>query len=141
MNAIIVLILRIMMIVILYTFITWIFVAIWKSLKVMNSSDNLNLIPEITLSCQLSDKFSERSFRTSPISMGRDPNSDLVLDHPTVSANHSQIFFKSNQWWIQDNQSTNGTTLNQVKIEEPMVLTSEDQIHCGQVSISVIITR
>ena len=141
MNAIIVLILRIMMIALLYAFITWIFVSIWKSLKTMDGSENMRLLPEITLSCQLTDGISERSFRTSPISMGRDPNSDLVLDYPTVSANHSQIFFKSNQWWIQDNQSTNGTKLNQVKVEEPMVLTSGDQIHCGQVSITVIITR
>lgn len=140
MNAIIVLILRIVMITILYAFITWVFVSIWKSLKIMNKSHDMLLVPEITFSCQLPDGILERSFQMSPISMGRDPNSDLVLDHPTVSANHSQIFFKGNQWWVQDNQSTNGTKVNQVKVVEPMVLTSGDEIHCGQISITVSIT-
>ena len=141
MSAIIVLILRIVMIAILYAFIIWIFVAIWKSLKLMSKSDTLLLVPEITLSCQFPDEISERSFRSSPISLGRDPNSDMVLDHPTVSANHSQIFFKSNQWWVQDNHSTNGTKVNQVMVEAPMVLTSGDEIHCGQLSITVSITK
>jgi pSer/pThr/pTyr-binding forkhead associated (FHA) protein len=107
----------------------------------MNKPHDMLLVPEITLSFQLPDGISERSFRSSPISMGRDPNSDLVLDHPTVSANHSQIYFKGNQWWLQDNQSTNGTKVNQVKVEEPMVLTSGDEIHCGQISIIISITK
>jgi pSer/pThr/pTyr-binding forkhead associated (FHA) protein len=141
MNEIIVLVLRIVMLAILYIFIIWIFVTIWKSLKMLNKPYDMLLVPEITLSSQLPDGISERSFRMSPISMGRDPSSDLVLDHPTVSANHSQIYFKSNQWWIKDNQSTNGSKVNQVKVKEPMVLTSGDEIHCGHISITVSISK
>jgi len=107
----------------------------------LNKSHDMLLVLEITLSIQLPDGISERSFQMSPILVGRDPHSDLVLDHPTVSANHSQIFFKGNQWWVQDNHSTNGTKVNQVKVKEPMVLTSGDEIHFGQISITVSITK
>lgn len=44
--------------------------------------------------------------------IGRDPKSDIFIDSDTVSFNHIKIIKEDNQWYILDNNSTNGTYLN-----------------------------
>jgi pSer/pThr/pTyr-binding forkhead associated (FHA) protein len=48
------------------------------------------------------------------------------------------IEYELGQWWLKDLQSTNGTFLNGERVEEPIVITDGDQIHCGKIVISVI---
>ena len=41
------------------------------------------------------------------------------------------------EWWVEDLDSTNGTFLNQIQVEEPMVITSGDDLRCGRINIQI----
>ena len=50
-------------------------------------------------------------------SIGRDPKSDIFINIDTVSFNHLIIKEENNQWYIIDNNSTNGTYLGSYHID------------------------
>ena len=41
------------------------------------------------------------------------------------------------QWWLEDLKSTNGTFLNEEKLDTPTVIVTGDEIRCGQVPVRV----
>lgn len=44
------------------------------------------------------------------ITIGRRDENDLVLKNDTfVSRHHAKLHYQSNQWWLEDMSSTNGT--------------------------------
>lgn len=50
------------------------------------------------------------------ISIGQDPQNDLVLEDDSVSRNHAKLEFKMGSWLLTDLNSTNGTAIEGVKI-------------------------
>ncbi len=65
------------------------------------------IMPTLTI------RINERSIVLSPNGtvqkIGRAPECDLILPHPTVSKIHASIHFENGNWWIEDLGSTNGT--------------------------------
>ncbi|MDD4239322.1 MAG: FHA domain-containing protein, partial [Desulfotomaculaceae bacterium] len=51
--------------------------------------------------------------------LGRGEASDIQIRDSFASNRHALIFFKEGQYWLEDLQSTNGTFLNEVKIDQP----------------------
>jgi len=49
--------------------------------------------------------------------VGRDPDSDVVLENATVSRRHAELLWRSGTWVIRDAGSRNGTKLNGRAIE------------------------
>lgn len=43
------------------------------------------------------------------ISIGRDPESDLIIDAPTISRQHAQLIYRDGRWIVRDQGSTCGT--------------------------------
>lgn len=72
-----------------------------------------------------------RYFSQAEISIGRDPGCDIPIFDETISARHAQLTYHHNQWWLEDLTSTNGTRLNAARITTPTVITSGDEIQCG----------
>jgi pSer/pThr/pTyr-binding forkhead associated (FHA) protein len=56
---------------------------------------------------------------------------DIPLPDETVSARHARLTYHHGQWWLEDLGSTNGTHLNDELLSVPTVLTSGDEIRCG----------
>ncbi len=48
--------------------------------------------------------------------VGRDPRCDIVLSRPTVSRQHARLVFRDGSWIVQDLESTNGTSVNHVRV-------------------------
>lgn len=66
------------------------------------------------------------------IIIGRDPtHSTLIISEPTVSKVHCRIYSKGNNVYIKDNDSTNGTFINNVRITEAEIK-SKDMIFLGK---------
>ncbi|MCI0417007.1 ATP-binding cassette domain-containing protein [bacterium] len=55
---------------------------------------------------------------TFPMVIGRNARSDLILDHPTVSAFHARIQREGGSVYIEDLQSSNGTYVSDVPIRK-----------------------
>lgn len=52
----------------------------------------------------------------TPMTIGRKPENDIVIDNMAVSGHHARITMQGNTYVIEDTQSTNGTFLNDKKI-------------------------
>ena len=71
-----------------------------------------------------------------PISVGRDPKNDIVLDDRRVSRRHAEVRLRLGRYTLYDLQSTNGTFVNGRRIAE-MVLSDEDRITIGGAELVV----
>jgi class 3 adenylate cyclase len=65
-------------------------------------------------------------------SIGRTPNNQIQLDGHKVSREHAHIYEIAGKFQLVDAQSTNGTYLNDTKVNRPMILKSGDRILIGK---------
>jgi pSer/pThr/pTyr-binding forkhead associated (FHA) protein len=78
---------------------------------------------------------SDFALRQREQTLGRQPDCDIVLAHPTVSGRHARIFFSDGEFFIEDLGSTNGTAVNHRAISGPVVLRSGDVVQVGEVHL------
>jgi hypothetical protein len=71
-----------------------------------------------------------------PITVGRDPKNDIVLDDRRVSRRHAEVRLRLGRYTLYDLQSTNGTFVNGRRIAE-MVLSDKDTIAIGGAELLV----
>jgi predicted component of type VI protein secretion system len=69
---------------------------------------------------------------TRVTTIGRAPESNIVLNARSVSRHHARIFYEGNHFWIKDLESANGTRVNGKKITLQM-LSDADKIIFGEV--------
>ena len=53
-----------------------------------------------------------------PLTIGRESNTDIVLDDPRVSRQHARLSYRQQQIWLTDLRSSNGTFVNGAPIQE-----------------------
>lgn len=75
-------------------------------------------------------------FEKGPISIGRDPQSDIHLDNPGVSRRHAQIVQTGNRFEVLDVGSSNGTFVNGMPASERTV-GDGDVIQVGKFALRV----
>ncbi len=74
----------------------------------------------------------ETELDTDLISIGRHPESVVVLPSPSVSAHHATVKRRGDSYYVQDLATTNGTKLNGVEVEEAR-LEDGDRLSFGDV--------
>src|SRR4029450_4353065 len=67
------------------------------------------------------------------VMIGRAPSNHIVIDHPTVSAQHALLLRVGASYWLKDSNSTNGTQINSVLVTEAE-LKDGDKIRFGGVT-------
>ncbi len=65
-------------------------------------------------------------------SLGRAPTNTIVITDGFASSEHALVVLRNGQWWLEDRQSRNGTTLNDMAVNQPMIMTEGDVIGIGQ---------
>ncbi len=65
------------------------------------------------------------------VTIGRDPSNDVVLDSPTVSRYHAQVERVGQRYRARDLRSSNGTFINDKRIDGDVWLKSDDAIRIG----------
>ncbi len=66
--------------------------------------------------------------KSVPATIGRSPDSDVVINDPRVSRSHARIDFAGGRFVLEDLGSTNGTMLNGEPLSAPAALTDGDAI-------------
>lgn len=63
--------------------------------------------------------------------LGRSEANTIVVADPYASAEHAIVAWRSGQWWLEDRGSRNGTLLNDIPIDEPLIISHGDVIGIG----------
>lgn len=138
MSGTILLVLRLVLAVSLYAFLALGLYILWQDLRGKTRVLGARQYPTLVLSrAGEAEEQKQYRFTNAEVMVGRDPLSDLHLADRTISAQHARLSFHHGQWWVEDLRSTNGTFLNGEVVDEPLVITSGDQLRCGQVSFQV----
>jgi len=69
-----------------------------------------------------------QSFKEVPVTIGKNPSSDFVLDHPAIMDRHMQIFFHQNEYWVKDLTGQNLISLNQKPVDLQAPLVADDEL-------------
>ncbi len=67
--------------------------------------------------------------------LGRLESNTVAVGDPYASSEHALLAWRSGQWWLEDRDSRNGTLLNDIPVEEPLVISHGDVIGIGQVRL------
>ena len=142
MSAPFLLVLRIGLTLSLYAFISWALFMLWRSLREQSQVLATRKTPSITLSILAENAEAlNKEFNQPEITIGRDPHCEISLESETVSALHARLTYHHGQWWLDDLDSTNGTTLNQETMTTPTVVISGDTIGCGNTRINILLGK
>lgn len=100
-------------------------------LKVVNRLDSLNF------------KMQEHYIVRGTLTLGRSSKSDIVIKDKFVSKNHLKIFERNNSYYIEDNNSANGTYLNGNRVDsnEIIQLQNGDRIGVGFIQFIFVENR
>ena len=70
-------------------------------------------------------------------SIGRSLDNTIVLLDKSVSVVHAVLVYRDGRWWIEDRNSTNGTTVNGAAISDQTVVHHHDVIGIGQIRLKL----
>ena len=70
--------------------------------------------------------------------LGRTPRADLVISDPAVSSEHARIRHIGGAWVVSDLHSTNGTLVNDVRVDGQTPLARGDLLTLGNVRLRVV---
>lgn len=72
------------------------------------------------------------------LTLGRKADNSIVMDDKYVSSHHLKIYIRNNRYIIEDLESTNGTKINDARIENTAVLNVGDVIKVGTAVFKMI---
>ncbi|MCU0414094.1 MAG: FHA domain-containing protein [Ignavibacteriaceae bacterium] len=140
--AILVLTLRIILMLVLFSFLGWTIYTLWKDLRLKSFAAQIQKVPAITLIERSGvNENKENTFSVSEITIGREAGNTLCLDDDIISNRHASLTFRNGHWWIEDLYSTNGTYLNDEKVSSPTILITGDDLHIGNQFYEIRITE
>lgn len=137
MTAVLILVFRILLLLSLLSFFGWAIYTLWMDLKFQTQSLVSRKIPFISILRENESADTRQTFTQQELRIGRDDTCEIQLNDDTVSNQHARLWFRNKQWWIEDLLSTNGTFLNDERIETPTILISGDEIRIGKVLLLI----
>lgn len=71
------------------------------------------------------------------ITLGRAPDSTLVIDDDYASSRHARIYPSEGAWFVEDLGSTNGTWIDRSRITSPTVLPVGTPLRIGRTTLQL----
>jgi pSer/pThr/pTyr-binding forkhead associated (FHA) protein len=68
----------------------------------------------------------------APVTIGRAPDSTLVLTDDYASSHHARLVPRDGQWLVEDLGSTNGTYLDKTKVTAPTPIPNGGKVRIGK---------
>ena len=74
---------------------------------------------------------------TAQVTIGRAPDSTLVIEDDYASSRHARIYSSEGSWLVEDLGSTNGTWIDRTRITSPTLLTLGAPLRVGRTTIQM----
>lgn len=132
MLAVLVLIIRYAIMASLYAFLGWMIYTLWRELRFQSQSVTTQKIPMLILGLENEPDSTRKKFTSAEVIIGRDRECNYQMEDEIVSSRHARLVYRYNQWWVEDMQSTNGTYLNDERVETPTVIIKGDELRIGR---------
>ena len=71
------------------------------------------------------------------ITIGRAPDSTLIIDDDYASSRHARIYPSEGEWVVEDLGSTNGTWIDRTRITSPTVLPVGAPLRVGRTTLQI----
>lgn len=71
------------------------------------------------------------------ITLGRAPDSTIVIDDDYASSRHARIYESEGSWIVEDLGSTNGTWIDRTRLTVPTVLTVGVPLRVGRTTLQI----
>lgn len=69
--------------------------------------------------------------------LGRAPTNTIRIEDPFASSEHCAVVLRDGVWWLEDRDSRNGTNLNGIEVDQPLIVTDGDIINVGTVHLRI----
>jgi hypothetical protein len=137
---VVILLVRLLFSALLYVFLGAVFFLLWRDIK---TSARHQIAPAVRerpgqLRVLLGhDGFSEGTLLTlTPFTtIGRSDNNSIIISDPYASGEHALVAWRNGQWWLEDRDSRNGTLLNDMPVDAPLIVGHGDVIGIGQMQL------
>jgi hypothetical protein len=67
--------------------------------------------------------------------IGRSDSNTIAIADPYASGEHALLAWRNGQWWLEDRDSRNGTLLNDMPVDTPLIVSHGDVIGIGQMQL------
>ena len=135
-----ILLLRLALLAALYFFVFQLLVALWRDLRQPAGHAHQDQAPaglDVLDPAATGKELGETLALEAISGLGRAPHNAIVLADPSVSAEHALVSYRLGQWWVEDLGSTNGTHVNDTRVEQPTVIHTGDVLRLGSVRLRV----
>lgn len=137
---------RVVLLVLLYALLVGVALVAWFDLRATRRSRKAepsaaDAARLIVLDGGASDRPPGTAFTLGQVTaIGRHLDNDVVLADPTISGRHAVISTREDNWWIEDLDSTNGSSVNSAVVspDTPTVLRSGDLVQLGAVKLRLV---
>ena len=137
MSAIVLLALRVILALLLYSFLGFVVYTLWRDMKQQGHLLAARQPPPLVLTSLAIDEPVPHYYEQAVIILGRGETCDFEVSDQTVSTRHARLAYRKQQWWLEDLASTNGTFLNGEAVTTPVVITHGDELQLGQLRVRV----
>ena len=136
----VILLVRVVLSLLLYVFLGAVFILLWRDLKAVTRQQPAAVLrerPGRLRVLQGGDTLEEDGvFALEPFTtVGRSDTNTIIIADPNASAERALIVWRGGQWWLEDRGSRNGTLLNDIPVDEPLIVSSGDVIGVGHVQL------
>lgn len=131
------LVLRIVTIILLYTFFGVILILLWRDVRSAALRESTAAARERPAHLIVVEGIDGATGGTvyplGPFTtIGRAPTNQIEIADSYCSAEHALVSWHDGQWWLEDRDSRNGTRLNDEIIDSPVILSAGDHIRIGR---------
>lgn len=130
--ALLLLALRVLLALLLYAFLVLVLVTLWQDLKEARGEP---AAPPAHLVIVEGPVEGGCHPLAAVNTLGRAADNTISLADETVSAYHARLSYHGGQWWLEDLGSRNGSWVNDIRVDQPLVITYGDVIQLGRVRL------
>ena len=127
--ALLLLAFRALLALLLYAFLALVLLTLWKDMRAAHT--------EVVPSAHLLVVEGPGQGSIHPLAevntLGRAADNTISLPDETVSTHHARLHYHGGQWWLEDLGSRNGSWVNDIPVEQPLVITYGDALRLGRV--------